>query len=47
MPKKKGDPQVLPEGTIKTRSNGSRQIKINGKWVHIKKPKVQIREKSL
>ena len=39
MPKKKGDPQVLPEGTIKTRSNGSRQIKINGKWVHIKKPK--------
>ena len=37
--KKRGDPKVLPEGTIKTRSNGTQQIKKDGKWVHVKKPR--------
>ena len=29
----------LPEGTIRTRSNGTQVIKKDGKWVHIKKPR--------
>ena len=37
--KKKGDPAVCPEGTVRVRSNGIKQIKQNGKWVYIKKPK--------
>ena len=40
--KKRGDPKVLPEGTIRTRTIGTKEwqvIKKDGKWVHIKKPK--------
>ena len=39
MSKKKGDPQVLPEGTIRVTTNGTKWIKENGKWVYMKKPK--------
>jgi len=37
--KKRGDPKVLPEGTIRIRCNGTQVIKKDGKWVHIKKPR--------
>ena len=39
MSKKKGDPQVLPEGTIRVTTNGTKWIKENGKWVYMKKPR--------
>ncbi len=39
MGKKVGSPSILPEGTIRTRSNGTQQIKKDGKWVHVKKPR--------